>query len=275
MRKLQQRPLKWVCQIGNTDRHLLLLCSFQSVRATYLNTTVEVLIDSGANGNFISRRFLQKLQLQAVPKKRPYQIQAVNGTDITNNGLVSQETEELLMTHDRHIETITLDVLDDISQDVILGMPWLKKHNPDIQWNRDQIVFRCQCVGRKSKTVSATKLRAESKRTGQGLRTLWYQVNACINKESTNLPKKYAQFEDLGKDDLEITALPKHKPWDHTIPLQEGKSPTYGPIYALNQNEMEELRKYIDENQKKGFIRPSSSPAGYPIIFVPKKRTER
>ena len=65
--------------------------------------------------------------------------------------------------------------------------------------------------------------------------------------------------------------LPEHRDWDHKIPIKEGKKPTYGPIYALSETELKALREYLDENLKKGFIRPSTSPAGYLILFVPKK----
>ena len=65
--------------------------------------------------------------------------------------------------------------------------------------------------------------------------------------------------------------LPEHRDWDHEIPIEEGKKPTYGPIYALSETELKALREYLDKNLKKGFIRPSMSPAGYPILFVPKK----
>jgi len=41
--------------------------------------------------------------------------------------------------------------------------------------------------------------------------------------------------------------------------------------YRLTEEQLKELRKYIDKNLEKGHIRPSQSPAGYPILFVPKK----
>ena len=65
--------------------------------------------------------------------------------------------------------------------------------------------------------------------------------------------------------------LPKHQDWDHIIPIEEGKKLTYGPIYALSKTELKTLREYLDENLKKKFIQPSTSTAGYPILFVPKK----
>lgn len=65
--------------------------------------------------------------------------------------------------------------------------------------------------------------------------------------------------------------LPRHKSTDHAINILEGKSPPYGPIYPLSPAELRKLREYIDNNLKKGRIRPSKSPAGSPILFVPKK----
>jgi hypothetical protein len=39
----------------------------------------------------------------------------------------------------------------------------------------------------------------------------------------------------------------------------------------MSKKELQELKAYINKNIKKGFIRPSKSPARYPVIFIPKK----
>ena len=65
--------------------------------------------------------------------------------------------------------------------------------------------------------------------------------------------------------------LLEYKLWDYKIFLQEGKSLIYKSIYTLNQIEMEKLRKYIEVNQKKGFIRLSLLLVGYSILFILKK----
>ena len=65
--------------------------------------------------------------------------------------------------------------------------------------------------------------------------------------------------------------MPKHQPWDYKIELETGKAPIFGPIYVLSEKELKVLRGYLDENLKKGFIRESKSPVGYPILFAPKK----
>ncbi len=58
---------------------------------------------------------------------------------------------------------------------------------------------------------------------------------------------------------------------DLAIDLLPGKEPPYGLIYPLSQTELAALRDFLEEYLKKGFIRESKSPAGAPILFVPKK----
>jgi hypothetical protein len=46
--------------------------------------------------------------------------------------------------------------------------------------------------------------------------------------------------------------------------------PTYRLIYSLLEKELVVLRDYLEENQKKGFIRPLVANVSYPILFIPK-----
>ena len=54
---------------------------------------------------------------------------------------------------------------------------------------------------------------------------------------------------------------------EHAIKLEEGKQPPFGPIYSLGPVELEMLKTYIKTNLANGFIRPSKSPVGAPILF--------
>src|SRR5690606_6759717 len=84
------------------------------------------------------------------------------------------------------------------------------------------------------------------------------------------IPYEFSEFKELFKD-KEIGTLPPHRPYDHTIPLEPGKTAPFGPLYTLSQAELKELYNYIQENLEKGFIRRSESPAGAPVLFVKKK----
>ena len=83
------------------------------------------------------------------------------------------------------------------------------------------------------------------------------------------LPKRYHPFLKLFSRTT-AQKLPEHSVYDHTIPLIPGTSPPWGPIYPMSQAELDTLREYLDDMLKSGKIRPSQSPAGAPILFVPK-----
>jgi hypothetical protein len=163
--------------------------------------------------------------------------------------------------------------------DVILGLSWLRQHNPEIDFVTEQFDFsRCLCTQLQQTIVEASKRQYDNitKKQINAIRrkTLHKVMIAYIRKinepGAQKLPPEYSMFARLF-DKQEASKLPDHKPWDHRIPIQEGKTPTFGPIYSLSEREREALRDYIQENLDKGFIRESTSPAGYPILFVPKK----
>jgi hypothetical protein len=83
------------------------------------------------------------------------------------------------------------------------------------------------------------------------------------------IPPEYHEFASVFSKQ-EANRLPPHRPYDHRIPLEEGTTPPYGPIYSLSPVELDTLRKYIDENLQRGFIRHSRSPCGAPVLFVKK-----
>ena len=84
------------------------------------------------------------------------------------------------------------------------------------------------------------------------------------------VPIEYHEYLNVFAKKL-ADKLPEHRPVDHRIPLVDGATPGFGPIYSLSQVEQQALREYLDDNLQKGFITPSESPAGSPILFVKKK----
>ena len=86
-----------------------------------------------------------------------------------------------------------------------------------------------------------------------------------------DLPEHYREWASVFSEE-EINKLPEHtsESWDHEIRLIEGSTPPYGSIYPLNEKELLVLKEYINKNLATGMIRISKSPAGSPILFVPK-----
>ena len=105
------------------------------------------------------------------------------------------------------------------------------------------------------------------------LHSLNIQANSTKLAETpdlSNVPSEYHEFADVfSKTKAEI--LPPHRPYDLKINLEEGAQPPVGPIYSLSASEQEALKEFIEENLNMGFIRPTSSPHGAPVLFVKKK----
>ena len=84
------------------------------------------------------------------------------------------------------------------------------------------------------------------------------------------IPDEYRDLAEVFSE-AEANKLPPYRgDLDHSIPLEEGSKPVFGPIYNLSEVELKALREYIEEHLRKGFIRPSTSPFGSPILFVKK-----
>lgn len=269
------------------------------------------MIDSGATGCFIDKHFAVKHRIPLRNKNQPRIIEVIDGREI-DSGMVTHETEDILMRCDKHAETVSLDVTTLGHHAVILGLTWLKKHDVHIIWSRHLVHFnstRClqKChpepvivVGLpyeeyrtprlldsrqpRSKpapppqppTVSTVKPRTFC-RTARNLTVFAIAAHSLLGTQdkpppepSIIVPSQYHKYLDVFSKQGADT-LPPHRSFDHTIPLEPNTQPPYGPIYSLSEPELKALRDYLDENLAKGFVRPSSSPAGAPILFVNKK----
>ena len=83
------------------------------------------------------------------------------------------------------------------------------------------------------------------------------------------LPSCYKRYMKVFEEKI-ASQLPPHRQWDHAIDIKPGENAPWGPIYALSQDQLKALRVYLEEMIRTKKIRPSKSPAGAPILFVPK-----
>ena len=65
--------------------------------------------------------------------------------------------------------------------------------------------------------------------------------------------------------------LNPHRPYNLKIELEDGQSPPIGPVYSVSQTELQLLQEFLDKHLAMGFIRPSHSPHGAPVLFSRKK----
>ena len=93
------------------------------------------------------------------------------------------------------------------------------------------------------------------------------QVPIEAKDQLKNLLKEY---KDVFPDKLPAGQPPKRH-IEHAIPIKEGESPPNRPPYRLGPKEQDELQEQLTELLNQGFIQPSQSPYGAPVLFVPKK----
>ena len=62
---------------------------------------------------------------------------------------------------------------------------------------------------------------------------------------------------------------------EFTIDLISGTEPIYIPPYRMAPAELRELTAQLEELLSKGFIRPSISPWGAPVLFVKRKKKRK
>jgi deoxyuridine 5'-triphosphate nucleotidohydrolase len=98
----------------------------------------------------------------------------------------------------------------------------------------------------------------------------WNEGQLCALVTGTRFDKILEEFASVFPDDLP-KGLPPKRSVDVEIELIPGAVPPCKPPYRLSLAEREELRKQLDDLLARGFIQPSTSSYGAPVIFVPKK----
>lgn len=97
------------------------------------------LLDLGAAGNFVDTKFALSHQISLEEMSQPLVVRGVDDKPLSS-GLVIHHTVPLtLKSGVLHTETIRLIVVHSLRDKVILGFPWLRRHNPKIDWRSGQI----------------------------------------------------------------------------------------------------------------------------------------
>ena len=125
---------------------------------THEGITVKVLLDSGATGIFMDKRAAAKHGFTLQKLKRPIKVRNVDGTN--NSGGAITHQVEVNVYYKGHIERMRMDVCDLGKMEVILGIPWLQAHNPEINWETGEVkITRCPplCSRTKSRGVKKGK----------------------------------------------------------------------------------------------------------------------
>jgi hypothetical protein len=108
---------------------------------------------------------------------------------------------------------ITFDVTNTGNHDVILGLPWLQKHNPHIDWETLLVTLpRSRYLTQAKRRLGALPGTKPSKR--QRLTNIevacYYLLKRQPDKIALKIPSEYKDFEELFQEELPEEALPPH-----------------------------------------------------------------
>ena len=86
------------------------------------------------------------------------------------------------------------------------------------------------------------------------------------------LPPELVDYADVFSKEAS-DQLPPHRPYDHKISIDSPKGPEslgYSPLRHQSTHELQETKRFLEENLQRGFIEPSQSPFASPVLFVRK-----
>ena len=95
---------------------------------------IRVLIDSGATGNFISDELVIALRLRVVPEAHFAELTLADGSIVKAAGTV-----QFKLCYGNYKGEITARVFPNLSKELILGMPWIVKETPSIDWTAGRV----------------------------------------------------------------------------------------------------------------------------------------
>ncbi|KAK3512868.1 hypothetical protein QTP70_028933 [Hemibagrus guttatus] len=190
-----------------------------------------------------------------------YRITTIQGKSL-GKGLVEWKMPELtLRIGCLHEEMLSLLVLEEAAVDVVLGRPWLAKHQPNLRWISGSIdQWSDYCVQHCLRSLPVHPL--ETALLGSTT------IESRVSSTQANLAGEYQDYQDVFSQ-MAATKLPPHQPWDCAIDLLPGAKLPKGRVYPLSIPENKAMEEYISEALQQGFIRPSTSASSF--FFVAKK----
>lgn len=235
---------------------------------------LQLLLDSGAEGNFISQAVVTRLGLPSNSLQVAFQVSSFDG----EYGPTCTSTVNCKLQLGSYHDQLDLLILPQSSYDIILGKPWFNQYNPQIDWPHNRVSFKHGNL--KVTLVSECKLQT-SKQFGRTLREIQkncedgkylvatvQQISPSVDT-STRLQQILTEYGDVLVKDLPKT-LPPRRAVECTISLQPNAEPPNQRPYRLSPKEMKELQMQLDNLMKSRLIRPSTSPYAAPVLFVKK-----
>ena len=238
------------------------------------------LLDTGATDNFVSHAFAKLIGVHIEPVE--HKVTLGTGEKVPLKGQCKIHIK--LGSYQARVPCYVSELAADFQ--VILGDSWLKAHKAFFDFKASSVVITkhhrritlraytksqdMQTTPANCKVLSVLQLKRAVKKGEDILLCQLMETKEDILDVSEKTQELYRQFSDVFPDELP-PELPPHRNVGHSIPTEQGAEPPFRPLYRLSPVENEEVRKTLSELLQKGYIEPSTSPYGAPVLFVTKK----
>ncbi|MCO5586076.1 hypothetical protein L7F22_040015 [Adiantum nelumboides] len=251
--------------------------SILEAQGDYQGKSLTFLIDSGSSHLFISPSTVKHLHLEPRLTGKKLQVSLASGSIVS----CEESIVELLFQLEGHSTSQSLRVLKMGKFQGILGMDWLSKNKADIHCSQGTVSFyslngeQVYIHGRRGNAplrVVKAKQLIKGLRKGLSLYVLKLNKPEKESKEKETEDKEpewLSEFSDVFLE--ELTDLPPTRGLVHDITLVSGAQPIAKSPYKMSLSEALEMKNQLTQLLEQGFIRPSVSPWGAPILFQKKK----
>ncbi|GJW04584.1 putative reverse transcriptase domain-containing protein [Tanacetum coccineum] len=244
------------------------------IAGTFLlnNHYAYILFDTGADQSFVSTTFSSQIDITPSTLDHYYDVELADGRIIGLNTILKGCTLNFL-NYKFHINLMP-------SFDAIICMDWLAKYKAVIVCAEKIVRIPCGnetliIHGNGSDQGNVIRLNIISCTKAQKYMEKGFPIFlAHITAKEVEDKSKEKRLEDVQivQDFPEdLSGLPPTRQVEFQIDLVPGAAPVARAPYRLAPSEMKELSEQLKELSDKGFIRPSSSPWGAPVLFVKKK----
>ncbi|KAH0709366.1 hypothetical protein KY284_010793 [Solanum tuberosum] len=271
---------------GEMDRQVIepLLCFPRKVRGRDIYVVIigtllvcdcmaYILFDPGSTFSYVSSSFATGLDLHCDLLDMPIRV----STPVGESVIVEKVYRSCLVTFVGSNTCVDLIILEMVDFGVILGMTWLSPNFAILDCNSKTVTLAKPGIdplvweGDYIPTPVCIILFLRAKRlVSKGCLAFLAHLRDDTSKvpsiESISIVREFAVVFPA-----DLPGMPPDRDIDFCIDLEPGTRPIFVPPYRLASAELRELKDQLQELLGKGFIRPSASPWGTPVLFVKKK----
>ena len=270
-------------------------------RLETMGGVIDALLDSGAEVSLVSEEAVKKRGIPTQPLDTPLTVAFADRSRVA----VDRCVPSLPLSRGTWKDSLRCVVVPRLSVPLFLGRDWLMRWNPVIDWVHGELFVEGgggpwtpkgdvgEAAGKAHESPGSMEEMSPSafrkwRRTAERstkidcrqavlivVRPVHVNVAQVQSSSSSSAspphPRASALMAEFPKVFEEAEGVEPNPPVRHPIRLKDDAQPSHVKPYRFTETQKNEMREQVSLLLQKGWIRPSSSPWGAPVLLVPKK----